>query len=73
MFTLRVNHLFAAAFLAGSLVGCGAVKRAAANDPMKCEQDPNCSGKYSGSRDCYTQCVDNPECISRCRQVSGQK
>ena len=61
-----------AAFLAFALSGCAATAAAAANDPMKCERDPNCVKKADKSKDCVTQCVDDPACIDRCRQVTGQ-
>jgi len=52
--------------------GCAATQAAAAGDPMKCERDPNCSQRADKSKDCVTQCVDDPACIDRCREVTGQ-
>jgi hypothetical protein len=51
---------------------CAATQAAAASDPMKCERDPNCAQHADKSRDCVTQCVDDPACIDRCREVTGQ-
>lgn len=53
--------------------GCNAVERAAANDPQKCERNPNCASKQGNSRDCATACADNIECMERCQQVNGRK
>jgi hypothetical protein len=55
------------------LAGCAATEAAAAKDPMRCERDPKCAGHADKSRDCVTACVDDPACIDRCRQVTGQK
>jgi len=55
----------------GSLA-CGATQAAAARDPMKCERDPNCTERADKSKDCITQCVDDPACTDRCREVTGQ-
>jgi hypothetical protein len=49
--------------------GCGALERAAARDPQRCERDPNCSKKRGRSNDCNTQCADNPACVDRCREI----
>lgn len=59
--------------LLGSVAACGAVERAAANDPVKCERDPNCASKQGKSRDCATSCSDNIECMERCQQINGRK
>jgi hypothetical protein len=60
--------LLALAVLAG---GCRATQAAAARDPMTCERDPSC-GKYRGTySDCSRQCVDNPECMDRCRSAQS--
>jgi hypothetical protein len=57
------------ALLAPAFWACGAAQRAAQKDPMHCERDPNCA-RFKGSyADCTRQCVDNPECMDRCRQV----
>jgi hypothetical protein len=52
--------------------GCSTVQSAAAQDPMKCERDPKCVGHQDKSKDCVSACVDDPACIDRCRQVTGQ-
>jgi hypothetical protein len=52
--------------------GCAGAQAAAARDPMRCERDPNCSERADKSKDCVTQCVDDPACIDRCREVTGQ-
>ncbi len=57
----------------GAVAACGAVERAAANDPVKCERDPNCASKQGKSRDCATACSDNIECMERCQQINGRK
>lgn len=54
-------------------VGCGTLQSAAAQDPMKCERDPKCASHLEKSRDCVTVCVDDPACIERCREVTGQE
>jgi len=59
--------------LALACAGCGSLERAAARDPMRCERDPKCRDKKDRSADCVSQCVDDPACIDRCRQVTGQK
>jgi hypothetical protein len=45
---------------------CGA-RNAAQRDPMKCERDPACAKARGSYSDCTQQCVDNPECVDRCR------
>jgi hypothetical protein len=55
------------------LSGCHSLEAAAAKDPMKCERDPSCARHDERSRDCVTQCVDDPACIDRCREVTGQE
>ncbi len=54
------------------LSACAATQAAAARDPLKCERDPSCVEKSDKSKDCVTQCVDDPACIDRCRSVTGQ-
>lgn len=49
--------------------GCGAARRAAAQDPMSCERDPKCDKKRGGVADCSRQCTDDPACMERCEQV----
>jgi hypothetical protein len=61
--------------LAGAVVaiaasGCGATQRAAARDPMKCEQNPDCASRRGAYMDCSRQCVDNPECVNRCVEAA---
>lgn len=55
-----------------ALGGCGAMERAAARDPMKCERDPNCGGKRGRTMDCTAQCVDDPACMDRCQAVQSE-
>ena len=70
----RVAFLLSLSLLGvGLATGCGAVERAAANDPVKCERDPKCASKQGNSRDCATACSDNIECMERCQQVNGRK
>lgn len=52
-------------------LGCAAAQSAAAKDPMRCERDPACAKQRAKSRDCTTQCVDDPACIDRCRQAQS--
>jgi hypothetical protein len=54
-------------------LGCTAMQQAAAQDPMKCERDPSCISHQDKSKDCITTCVDDPACILRCREVTGQR
>ncbi len=68
----RALALLASITSVTSIAGCATVKSAAAGDPMKCERDPNCSQRADKSKDCVTQCVDDPACIDRCREVTGQ-
>jgi hypothetical protein len=68
---LRVGSL-TAVLAAGASLGCGTLQSAAAQDPMKCERDPKCGSHMEKSRDCVTVCVDDPACIDRCREVTGQ-
>jgi len=51
---------------------CAATQAAAGRDPLRCERDPNCAQRADKSKDCVTQCVDDPACIDRCREVTGQ-
>jgi hypothetical protein len=62
------RSLFVAAFALAAMGGCGAHKYAT-KDPLKCERDPTCQQKRGD--DCWTQCVDDPECVDRCRQIQG--
>ncbi len=52
--------------------GCNTLQNSAAQDPMKCERDPKCTSHEEKSKDCVTVCVDDPACIDRCREVTGQ-
>ena len=61
------------AVLGVAAAGCGTLQSAAAQDPMKCERDPKCASHIEKSRDCVTVCVDDPACIDRCREVTGQR
>jgi hypothetical protein len=51
-------------------MGCGAMRRSAAQDPLKCERDPDCAKKRGRSVDCSHQCNDNPDCLQRCEQMA---
>ncbi len=62
--------VFALAML--GLAACGAAQAAAARDPMHCERDPACSKARGAYPDCTRQCVDDPECMDRCRQVQEE-
>jgi hypothetical protein len=53
-------------------IACAAVQKAAAEDPQRCERDPKCKSHQDKSRDCVTSCSDDPACIDRCRQVTGE-
>ena len=46
---------------------CSGARNAAQRDPMKCERDPACAKARGSYSDCTQQCVDNPECVDRCR------
>lgn len=52
--------------------GCGAMTKAAQDDPMKCERDPKCEKKRGRTADCSRQCSDDPACVDRCEQVQRQ-
>jgi hypothetical protein len=52
--------------------GCRTVQSAAAQDPMRCERDATCASHMDKTKDCVTVCVDDPACIERCREVTGQ-
>lgn len=62
-----------AALLFLMLVACGPVEKAAANDPQKCERDPNCASKNSRAKDCSMQCVDNIDCMRTCEEIQGHR
>jgi hypothetical protein len=61
------------AFLLLVLVACGPVQKAAANDPQRCERDPNCASKNSRAKDCSMQCVDNIDCMRTCEEIQGHR
>lgn len=54
------------------LAACSSAQKAAQEDPMKCERDPKCEKKRSGTVDCSRQCSDDPACVERCEQVQQQ-
>lgn len=51
--------------------GCAASRRAADQDPMKCERDPKCEKKRGRMADCSLQCSDDPACVERCEQIQA--
>lgn len=51
--------------------GCSAARRAAHEDPMRCERDPKCDKKRGRTADCSMQCSDDPACVERCEQVQA--
>ncbi len=60
--------------LAGVGLSCGAtvkdtVENAAAKDPMKCERNPACARGRGSYPDCTRQCVDDPQCVSLCKEI----
>lgn len=68
----RTAHLAASALAllaATSLGACSAARRAAEEDPMRCERDPRCEKKRGRTADCSTQCADDPACVQRCTEV----
>ena len=58
--------------LGAAVTACASTQSAAASDPMRCERDPSCVHHADKAKDCVTQCVDDPACIDRCREVTGQ-
>ena len=64
--TLRAMLLVVAA----ALSACGGLQRAAARDPQKCEQNPDCAAHRGAYMDCSRQCADNPECVDRCIEMT---
>jgi len=64
-------RLLCAAALALAAAACGSPTAAAAKDPMRCERDPVCAKQRAGFHDCSFQCVDNPECMDRCREMNS--
>ncbi|HEX4448189.1 MAG TPA: hypothetical protein VH044_15680 [Polyangiaceae bacterium] len=68
---LRATLLLAAALsLAAAPSACGGLQRAAARDPQKCEQNPDCAAHRGAYMDCSRQCADNPECVDRCIEMT---
>lgn len=55
--------------LLANVLACGALERAAAKDPVKCERDPTCANKRGRATDCDTQCAGDPGCVERCREI----
>jgi hypothetical protein len=53
-----------------SIAGCAATQRAAAHDPMKCEQNPDCAARRGAYMDCSRQCADDPACVDRCIEAT---
>jgi|HubBroStandDraft_4_1064222.scaffolds.fasta_scaffold949877_1 hypothetical protein len=56
--------------LAAALSACGGLQRAAARDPQKCEQNPDCAAHRGAYMDCSRQCADSPECVDRCIEMT---
>jgi hypothetical protein len=71
----RVRLLFGLVVAASVSTGlaCKTLEAAAAQDPQRCERDPACAGHQEKSKDCVTACVDNPDCIERCREVRNER
>jgi hypothetical protein len=64
---MRVAAVGLVAFAAGIAISACGARNAAQRDPMKCERDPACARARGSYSDCSQQCVDNPECVDRCR------
>jgi hypothetical protein len=62
--------LFACA-LAATALSCSAAQKAARDDPMRCERDPECEKKRGRTADCSMQCSDDPACVERCEQIQA--
>jgi hypothetical protein len=69
--TAGVSRALPLLALLASLAACRGYNPA--NDPMKCERDPNCQRRSDKSQDCATQCVDNLECMKRCEMMRGHR
>ncbi len=67
------GFLWILTFLCGAVCACASVQNAAARDPMKCERDPTCAKARASYADCTKQCVDDPECVSRCEQMQPDR
>jgi len=65
----KVALAFAFIVAPGGSWGCAAARKSAAQDPMRCEQDPSCSKGRTTYVDCSRQCADNPDCTDRCREM----
>jgi hypothetical protein len=72
MTSLRASFLVVLSCAGSAVAGCATTQAAAASDPMRCERDPKCTHKLDKTQDCVTQCVDDPACIDRCREITGQ-
>ena len=59
------------ALVALSCVACSVAQRAAQDDPMKCERNPECEKKRGRAYDCSLQCSDDPACVERCEQIQA--
>ncbi len=70
-FVVPFLALALASALSLGAIGCASAQRAAQKDPMKCERDPDCAKQLQKSRDCSTQCSDDPACMDRCREMTG--
>jgi hypothetical protein len=53
-----------------ALSACAASERAAARDPQKCEQNPECAKNRGAYIDCSRQCADDPDCVDRCVEMA---
>jgi hypothetical protein len=71
MSAVSFARIAAALALAFAATACHSMQAAAANDPMKCERDPNCKN-HQRAFDCSTQCTDDPACVERCSEIQQQ-
>jgi hypothetical protein len=62
--------LLASALVLATL-SCSAARKAAQDDPMRCERDPKCEKKRGRTADCSMQCSDDPACVERCEQIQA--
>jgi hypothetical protein len=58
-------------FVVVGAIGCASMQASAAKDPVKCERDADCAKQLQKSRDCSTQCSDDPACMDRCREMQA--
>ena len=70
--TVRARHASVLLGLLTSAMACATTQAAAGRDPLRCERDPSCTEHADKAKDCVTQCVDDPACIDRCREITGQ-